>query len=54
MLLDFKHLNIGYVIPSYPIVMKLTVYTKADMRMLYINFLNNLKCLMRCENFRLY
>ena len=54
MLLDFRCLNIWYMKTSYPIVMKLTAYTKADMRMLYINFLSNLKISTRCDNFRLY
>ena len=38
---------------SYPIVMKVTAYTKFDMRMLYIAFLSDPKCLMRHDNFRL-
>ena len=37
----------------HPIVMKLTAYTKLDMRMLYMKFLSDQKCLMRHDNFRL-
>ena len=53
MLLGFRCLNIWYLKTSYPIVMKLTAYTKLDIRMLYINFLSHPKCLMRHDNFRL-
>ena len=53
MLLGFRCLNIQYMKTSYPIVMKLTVFTKPDIRMLYIHFLRDPKCLMRCDNFRL-
>ena len=51
MLLDFRCLNIWYVKTSYLIVMKLIAYTKADIRVLYINFLSDLKILMRHDNF---
>ena len=54
MLLDFRCLNIQYVKTFHPIVMKLTAYTKLDMRMLFINFLSDLKILTRCYNYRLY
>ena len=50
MLLGFGCLDIQYVKSFHPIIMKLTVYTKLDMRMLYINFLSDLKILMRCDN----
>ena len=43
MLLGFECLNSWYVKSSHPIVMKLTAFTKADMRMVYINFLSDLK-----------
>ena len=39
MLLDSGCLNLWYVKTSYPIVMKLTAFTKLDMRMLFIDFL---------------
>ena len=54
MLLGFECLNIQYVKTLHPIIMKLTVYTKTNMRMLYINFPRNLRILPRWYNFRLF
>ena len=54
MLLDFKCSNIQYMKTFHLIVMKFTVYTKADMRSIYINFLSDPKIFTRCYNYRLY
>ena len=43
MLLGFGCLNIQYMKTSYPIVMKITAFTKFDMWMLYANFLSDSK-----------
>ena len=54
MLLDFGCLDIQYIKSFHLIIMKLTAFTKLDMRILHINFLSNLKILTRHKSFRLY
>ena len=51
MLLSFECLTIWYIQSFHPNDVKCTVFTKADMRMLYINFLSDWRILPMQYNF---